>query len=582
MRDLLRSAILLRTATSKESLLALEKMIMVKCWHSKAFGLNKSLRCFATFLVGTALGIFGLSQPGFSQESPARYSDIPSNSVGVASLEMRAMRESPAFELWPWEILEVLCREQFGFRLADIESIDLTVLMPTNQPEFGLSIRTSKPMDISELSDELATPTESAPNDQSLRFRDVLDNPFLRLAQNDPQRMLMGTQGTLRRMLSARTKTGGDFVGLVQNSPSMLRVAINTEALRDLIVSLVEMQRESLTPEILDDLAQVINVTDNVMFELRPDAPNPLRLSFGTNGPANAEILSQSLSRMRITSLGMVKNNLTDALRDNPSISDAMRQAASAYSDRVMAILSDDRFWTMEDNRIVVRTDSSLMGSYQTIGVMTGLLLPAVQAAREAARRMSSMNNLKQIMLALLNYESAYRKLPQQAITDADGNPLLSWRVAILPFIEQNDLYEQFHLDEPWDSEHNIKLLDKMPAIYHHPSHPPMLGMASYLAPIGQGIGLTEDGLRYRDITDGTSNTIAVVEVSPDRVVPWTKPEDLDVDENTIDMWMSPKGAGVAFFDGSVRFIPFEVDEEVLRNYFTTRDGVMVRPLPLP
>ena len=567
---------------SEESLLALEKMIMVKCWHSKAFELNKSLRCFATFLAGLALGIFGLSQPGFSQESPARYSDIPSNSVGVASLEMRAMRESPAFELWPWEILEVLCREQFGFKLTDIESIDLTVLMPTNQPEFGLSIRTSKPMDISELSDELATPTESAPNDQSLRFRDVLDNPFLRLAQNDPQRMLMGTQGTLRRMLSARTKTGGEFVGLVQNSPSMLRVAINTEALRDLIVSLVEMQRESLTPEILDDLAQVINVTDNVMFELRPDAPNPLRLSFGANGPANAEILSQSLSRMRITGLGIVKNTLTDALRDDPSISDAMRQAASGYSDRVMAILSDDRFWTLEDNRIVVRTDSSLMGSYQTIGVMTGLLLPAVQAAREAARRMSSMNNLKQIMLALLNYESAYRKLPQQAITDADGNPLLSWRVAILPFIEQNDLYEQFHLDEPWDSEHNIKLLDKMPAIYHHPSHPPMLGMASYLAPIGQGIGLTEDGLRYRDITDGTSNTIAVVEVSPDRVVPWTKPEDLDVDENTIDMWMNPKGANVAFFDGSVRFIPFEVDEEVLRNYFTTRDGVMVSPLPLP
>jgi prepilin-type processing-associated H-X9-DG protein len=65
-------------------------------------------------------------------------------------------------------------------------------------------------------------------------------------------------------------------------------------------------------------------------------------------------------------------------------------------------------------------------------------------------------------------------------------------------------------------------------------------------------------------------------------VVPWTKPEDLDIDKNTIDMWMSPKGVSVAFFDGSVRLIPFEVDEEVLRNYFTFKDGVMVTPLPLP
>jgi hypothetical protein len=65
-------------------------------------------------------------------------------------------------------------------------------------------------------------------------------------------------------------------------------------------------------------------------------------------------------------------------------------------------------------------------------------------------------------------------------------------------------------------------------------------------------------------------------------VVPWTKPEDLDIDKNTIDMWMSPKGVGVAFFDGSVHWIPFEVDEEVLRAYFTFKDGVMVTPLPLP
>ncbi|MFM8486555.1 MAG: hypothetical protein ACKOCH_09460, partial [Bacteroidota bacterium] len=87
-------------------------------------------------------------------------------------MEVRQMRESKAFAAWPWEVLDVLCREQFGFQLNDIETMDASVLMPTNQPEFGLSIRTSKPMDIAELSEKLATPTESAPNDSSLRFRD--------------------------------------------------------------------------------------------------------------------------------------------------------------------------------------------------------------------------------------------------------------------------------------------------------------------------------------------------------------------------------------------------------------------------
>ena len=82
---------------------------------------------------------------------------------------------------------------------------------------------------------------------------------------------------------------------------------------------------------------------------------------------------------------------------------------------------------------------------------------------------MTASNNLKQLALGIHNFHSAYRKLPA-ARTDENGQPLLSWRVAILPFIEQQALYEQFHLDEPWDSEHNLKLIDQMPATFTDPS----------------------------------------------------------------------------------------------------------------
>ena len=81
---------------------------------------------------------------------------------------------------------------------------------------------------------------------------------------------------------------------------------------------------------------------------------------------------------------------------------------------------------------------------------------------------MSSSNNLKQTALAIHNYHAAYKQLPED-IKAPDGTPLLSWRVAILPFIEQAALYEQFHLDEPWDSPHNLKLLNGMPPVYRHP-----------------------------------------------------------------------------------------------------------------
>src|SRR5207302_1956982 len=102
-------------------------------------------------------------------------------------------------------------------------------------------------------------------------------------------------------------------------------------------------------------------------------------------------------------------------------------------------------------------------------GFSAALLLPAVQKVRMAAGRTRSANNLKQMALATINYADAFGRAPAAAICDKNGKPLLSWRVAILPFIEQDNLYKQFHLDEPWDSDHNKKLLARMPNVYALP-----------------------------------------------------------------------------------------------------------------
>jgi hypothetical protein len=92
--------------------------------------------------------------------------------------------------------------------------------------------------------------------------------------------------------------------------------------------------------------------------------------------------------------------------------------------------------------------------------VTVSLLLPAVRSAREAARRAQCTNNLKQIGLAFHNYHESNGSLPPAAITDRNGKPLLSWRVAILPYLESSPLHSKFHLDEAWDSLHNLSLLD--------------------------------------------------------------------------------------------------------------------------
>ncbi len=216
------------------------------------------------------------------------------------------------------------------------------------------------------------------------------------------------------------------------------------------------------------------------------------------------------------------------------------------------------------------------------IGVLVALLLPAVQAAREAARRNQSMNNMKQMILGLLNYESAKKSYPAHAIYSPDGKPLLSWRVQILPFIENQALYQQFHLDEPWDSEHNRALIPQMPAIYANPNLPLPPGKTNYLAVVGTPciFNGTEKGTRIRNITDGTSNTIMLVEANADQAVDWTKPDDLKFDAQNPSAGLGglrPGGWLAAFADGHVSFVANSVDRQTLSALFTSAGGEIVR-----
>src|SRR5262249_2456674 len=118
---------------------------------------------------------------------------------------------------------------------------------------------------------------------------------------------------------------------------------------------------------------------------------------------------------------------------------------------------------------------------------LVAVLQPMLVQARDAADRMQSTNKLKQIGLALHNYHDTHRGFPAWASHDKQNKPLLSWRVHLLPYLEQNALYKEFHLNEPWDSEHNKKLIARMPKIFAgEDATLAAAGKTAYLAPLGE------------------------------------------------------------------------------------------------
>ena len=147
----------------------------------------------------------------------------------------------------------------------------------------------------------------------------------------------------------------------------------------------------------------------------------------------------------------------------------------------------------------------------------------------EKAQQTNVLNKLKMIALAMLNFESAYRAYPPHASYDDKGQPLLSWRVHILPFTEDLELYKKFRLNEPWDSAHNRKLIAEMPVFFRSSSNDVEPGKTTFLVPYGNGtVFFGKAGTKIQRITDGTSRTILCVDVAPEHAVIWTKHESSD------------------------------------------------------
>lgn len=227
----------------------------------------------------------------------------------------------------------------------------------------------------------------------------------------------------------------------------------------------------------------------------------------------------------------------------------------------------------LQGDRLVLSVDETATGLAAAAAALTA-------KARSAAARSESMNHLKQIGLAWHNFHDATGAFPKD-IVSKDGEPLLSWRVAILPYIEQNELYRQFKLDEPWDSEHNKKLLDQMPAVYRSPAQNVGEWKTCCLSPTGQTgannvVNFGVAGVRIRDVVDGTSNTVMIVEANDDSAVTWTKPGDLNVESNNPIKGLVghfPEGFIAMFADGSVRFIPKTITPKNLLALFTRNGG---------
>ena len=231
--------------------------------------------------------------------------------------------------------------------------------------------------------------------------------------------------------------------------------------------------------------------------------------------------------------------------------------------DRVVVSLTDD-----ENNQSLLQFGAMIASSIMT----------PITANTTSTR-------LKQLALGFHNYVSAHEAFPTYMnMAETKAKSGLSWRVHILPFIGFQELYQEFKLDEAWDSPHNIKLLPKMPAIYS-----PVADMnetikiqphyTTYVAPIGSKTVFGQDEpMDFRNIIDGTSNTIAFVELKREHAIPWTSPVEYPFDESnpTAKLRNYNGKTVIALFDGFVTNVKLDLPKETWLALFTRNGGEVV------
>ncbi len=522
-------------------------------------------------------GIYAQENRPAAQEAAVDLSYITPGAVVAAVAHPGRVLAAPEMEMLPIEIISAAANKELGIEPLDVEQMLLVVEAPTaGPPGIGMVVRFTKPYQLETLKVPGDIPLENAELNGRLYRRSAYPlGPGMYMP--DDRTLIVATEAMLQGMLkNKQTPVPGP----------LSQLASKTGLSADLTVIAV---LEPVRPMLVAQLSQVPIPPPFVGVKRLPELIDAAKVELTITGQPRSSLALLAPSDQAAQELETVVNQLmqigqqmilAQVTSEMGQTDDPVEQASAAYAQRMTQRMFEMFQPKRKGNMLVLAQEGAVANQTAMIGVLVALLLPAVQAAREAARRMSSSNNLKQIALAMHNYADVHKTFPPRASFAADGKPLLSWRVHILPYVEQEALYREFRLDEPWDSPHNRELIERMPSLYRNPSANPSNSHASYLVPSGKGsIFEGKEGTPFSKITDGMSNTLLALEVNEDASVIWTKPDDCayDVTKPLVGLGTAhPGGFLAAMADGSVQFLAANIDPDTFLRLLMMADGKQI------
>lgn len=502
---------------------------------------------------------------------------LPIDAYVAISISPAAMMQSRDLQFLPHEVISTFFVENLGVNPRSIEQIVAFLTLPFDEqePNWGILIKTvaNQPLQIAIPGEPSTIESNGSKCEQyTLRGREIAC-----IAQLTDGIFVVGNQEGIEQVLGVAKSAGQQQRRFGKLANGLLRmhgqgellVSSDFEKIQVLLQAMVEQIPE--LPPSLENLKKLPVRLDSVTASVSISKSPYVQLRLTPREDASAESIQKALAESMQTATQMLLQQASGfADQEAPAIGQSLQQYLTRIINEKMSALMP----TIENGQVVMKMDQPIE---LQAPMLVGLLLPAVQAARDAAQRMEASNNLRQIGLALWNYHDVHGHFPTRAIELPDGQEGLSWRVQVLPFLEQQELYEKFHLDEPWNSEHNLQLVNEMPEIFAGDGFSLEPGKTNLVTLNGEETMMPGNkSVPLSTVTDGVSNTCFVVEADPSLAVIWTQPVDLpfDMENPTRGLFGARKGGvNVLMADGAIRFLSGDTPADVLKAMATRAGG---------
>jgi hypothetical protein len=503
---------------------------------------------------------------------------LPESSVVLWKARPAELVESRSWKLFPWEAVGAISSDELGIDLLRLpELLGACQLSTALSVEGSVCFSPSRPMDIANLNPQNFGPVRTSELHKNVRLRSWKGFD-LGVVQME-NRWLAGSQSSLRSMLRV-TKEPHRLSEVLHRRKEPMVIVLDVRQLKLRLPDYLKRFELSPFSEEAVLLKQFCDLVDHVQCCVELGEQTSLELRWVTVAGGDVGKVSGLIDRIMQFSAESIGRHGADMFRWT-SVEGVSPEVWVAYWRRMLGNLNVAVSRRVDEDCVVTRLDN-----VEELIFIIGLAAMSpnpLEGIQESLPRSKTESNLEELAVALQGYESVHRRVPPRAIRDTSGKPLLSWRVLLLPYLGQEELYSQFKLDEAWDSEHNKKLMEKMPTVYSNPNSELQLGYTTYLAPYGYGDRREQtawdmEPLLLRQVSDGLGNTAAIVEVTPSSAVPWTKPEDFDLKERELIEFLGepPVGGLVVMLDGTSYDLSGWKDKRRLKAVLTVNGGEAV------